>query len=376
MKDGESIATAGRRALIGRLAVAAVIAGVTMGQPPRAHGGDDGLLEPWQRRQKAAVAGNLERPEFDAMRKPERAETFVLDWSTSAKAHVEASRPTPLSAELARAMAELLLMPGSLEPATSLCEFEPAIAIRFHQARESERLAGGAVDAQVCFKCRELAFQTVGEHDGPFVLNGRFLYSFEAVKGRLLELSQKARPADARLAEVGPQWDAEAQASRRYQEAKRAFFEALPSPLKPLWGGLERTAVIGPDRVSTAAWRAALASDPALPTPKAQILALMGLYGSGAGSWNSGASYEFIAEKLLLSYPAMELFEAAASPSLSAGQLEGAARLFAGRSFQAGRREDAAMLRRTPLRKKLLDHWLKDGDPRKRERASAVFNAP
>lgn len=361
--------------LFSRLAVAAIIAVITSVQPPRANGEDE-LLEPWQRRQKAAVPGNLERPEFVALRKPARVETFVLDWSTAAKAYVEASQPTPVSAALGRALAELLLKPGSLEPSTSLCDFEPAIAIRFHQARESEWLPGEALDAQVCFKCRELAFQTVGEQHGPFILNSRFLYSFEAVKGRLLDLSKKARPTDARLAEVRPAWDAEAEASRRYKQAKQAFFEALPPPLKPLWNDVERTAVIGPDRVSTAAWRAALASDPALPTPKAQILALMGLYGGGAGSWNSGASYEFIAEKLLLSYPAGELFEAAASPSLSARQLEGAARLFAGRSFQAGRREDAALLRRTPFRQTLLDHWLKDGDIRKRERALAVFSAP
>lgn len=209
------------RPLINRLTVATIMSGVLLGQPPRAYCGEDDLLTPYQRRQKSAVRGNLARPEFDALRKLDRAETFAVEWSTPAKAYIEASDRTPVSADLAQAIARLLLKQGSLEPSTSLCVFQPAIGIRFHQASESDWLPKEVIDVHVCFLCRELVFQTVGEHYGPFVLNKGFIYSFEAVGGRLLELSRKARPFDDRLAQVQSKWDAEAERSRQFEERKR-----------------------------------------------------------------------------------------------------------------------------------------------------------
>jgi hypothetical protein len=79
----------------------------------------------------------------------------------------------------------------------------------------------------------------------------------------------------------------------------------------------------------------ALAS--AYPDVSERLLKLFRWFGSGEGPWSGFPVYEEFAEYILLQYPEEDLFVALASASLNEKELEGAARLFAGRSFQSHR---------------------------------------
>lgn len=77
----------------------------------------------------------------------------------------------------------------------------------------------------------------------------------------------------------------------------------------------------------------------AFPTPEHQVLALYGLFGSGAGSWNGYPSYEVVPFLLLRTFPTRTLIDALRTTPLTDSQWLGAARFFtAGQRRESGKR--------------------------------------
>ena len=111
------------------------------------------------------------------------------------------------------------------------------------------------------------------------------------------------------------------------------------------------------------------------PNTKQRILALLSLYGSGAGPWTGFPSYETAAETLLLDFKTPELVAAAQSGELTGRQLEGAARLFCGWAYSRYGPRDVDEVP-PGLQKELLNYTLKSNDDDKIGRAEEAFGKP
>jgi hypothetical protein len=112
----------------------------------------------------------------------------------------------------------------------------------------------------------------------------------------------------------------------------------------------------------------------AFPDPRVRALALFEWFGHGAGPWSGFPAYEQLPERLLLTLPMDCLLAALDSEILTAAQLEGAARLFAGWNFGQTRKRDLDRLT-AANRKRLLDHALCSTDRDKQARARKAFKA-
>jgi hypothetical protein len=108
------------------------------------------------------------------------------------------------------------------------------------------------------------------------------------------------------------------------------------------------------------------------PDRRERILALFGWFGSGAGPWSGFPGNESIPEDFLLELPTLDLVGAAATETLTEAQTEGAARLFAGGSFNDQRPGNLTLLS-PALKKKLLTHGLKSNNPDNVARAKHAF---
>jgi hypothetical protein len=115
---------------------------------------------------------------------------------------------------------------------------------------------------------------------------------------------------------------------------------------------------------------AALANE--FPDPKQRMRALFAWFASGSGAWSGYPAYEGIPEELLLEYTTPELLAAIEGASLSEQEKEGAARFFAGWTFNTRRPRDKALLS-PELKRVLLQHCLASPDKDKRQRASLAF---
>jgi hypothetical protein len=94
---------------------------------------------------------------------------------------------TPVPPALAREIVRAILDPAVYHHGIG-CLFQPGVAIRF---RNGSRV----VDAIICFHCGDVKFQPMGEAQS--ILN-RLAFD----KERLLALVRRARPGDARLAQL------------------------------------------------------------------------------------------------------------------------------------------------------------------------------
>ncbi len=150
-------------------------------------------------------------------------------------------------------------------------------------------------------------------------------------------------------------------------EANEArWLQAMPPAVVPLWSQRVWNSVT----LDLAPFREAL--DAAYPDPYVRILALLEWYGSGAGPWSGYPAYESHVEKLLLDYSTAELLTAVESQPLTPQQVEGAARLFGGWTFNKRRPKDVALVPPS-LKATLLEHSLQSDDEDKRSRAIAAF---
>jgi hypothetical protein len=106
---------------------------------------------------------------------------------------------------------------------------------------------------------------------------------------------------------------------------------------------------------------------------KDRILVLLEWFGSGAGPWSGFPFYETAAEKLLLGYPTTKIVEAIASSRITSTQVEGAARLLGGWSFQQQR---PGGLKDVPdvVKSLLWDHVKGTKDTDKLSRATRAFH--
>lgn len=95
-------------------------------------------------------------------------------------------------------------------------------------------------------------------------------------------------------------------------------------------------------------------------------------FGRGGGAWNGFATYEQVADYLLMDVPIDDILRALHGPSLPQPLLEGAARFLAGWTFTTRR---GAELDRLPaeLRQRLLEYCVHTQDPDKQARAAAAF---
>lgn len=95
-------------------------------------------------------------------------------------------------------------------------------------------------------------------------------------------------------------------------------------------------------------------------------------FGRGGGAWSGFATYEQVAEYLLMDVPIHDILRALHGPTLPQPLLEGAARFLAGWTFT---RRRGAELDRLPaeLRQQLLEYCLHSQDPDKQARGAAAF---
>jgi hypothetical protein len=147
---------------------------------------------------------------------------------------------------------------------------------------------------------------------------------------------------------------------------EKRWLQSMPPSLAPLWAQTNLNSTL----MELDPFRAALEN--AYPDKYVRILALLEWYGSGAGPWSGYPSYESYVEKLLLDFPTPELVTAVEGASLTARQVEGAARLFGGWSFNQKRPDDLALVP-SHLKSTLLEHELQSDDEDKRARAIAAF---
>ena len=112
----------------------------------------------------------------------------------------------------------------------------------------------------------------------------------------------------------------------------------------------------------------------AFPDERERALALFEWFGHGDGLWSGFPAYEALPEKLLLALPMDRLLDALHSESLSAAQLEGAARLFASWDFRQTRKHDLERLSPSD-KQRLLEHALRSSNRDKQARAQKAFKA-
>lgn len=163
---------------------------------------------------------------------------------------------------------------------------------------------------------------------------------------------------------------------RREVEAMRAQYErserdrdrwqaSMPKAIGPVWS--DSLGQFG--SVDVAMLRAALED---MPEENESILLLLEWFGSGAGPWSGFPSYETAAEELLLGYTTMSIVKAVDSTSISRAQTEGAARLFAGWSFNKQRPGGVGQVP-DALKRVLWNHVKDTEDMDKLARAKRVF---
>lgn len=193
----------------------------------------------------------------------------------------------------------------------------------------------------------------VWKHDAQ-LQNGKQLLTWLADRGVTAPL--EAYEADQRRAqayhEQADRWQAAVPSCLEpyTDQIMGSFPSSAPSELQPLLEALRRT----------------------YPEPQILALELFSWFGSGAGPWTGFPSYETLPESLLLTFPASLLVEALGAQPLQGAHVEGAARYFAGWTFNHHKGEEA---REIPLelKRRLLEHSLRSSDADKRQRAEAAF---
>jgi hypothetical protein len=171
---------------------------------------------------------------------------------------------------------------------------------------------------------------------------------------------------------AGPRQEVEEQIALEKQSAadEERWMKAMPAGLREPWSKL---------RFAPWTFHADLKPlDAALlkefPDQRSRILALLHLFGSGAGPWSGFPAYESVVEEMLLEYSTADLLAAVTDPGspLTDQQIEGTARLFSDWDFNQKRPQDNKLIP-PGLKRTLLEHSLKSTDEDKVGRARDAF---
>jgi hypothetical protein len=155
------------------------------------------------------------------------------------------------------------------------------------------------------------------------------------------------------------------ESKRRGEENRRnreRWLEATPECLRPFWEQRDH------DRDPKVQALLLDALRKAFPTAEAQVLILLGWFGSGVGPWSGYPSYESVPQQLLLHYPTPLLIQTLTSTTPTESQWLGAARYFESWDFGRTRKEDRKLLT-TALRQRLLEAARRTGIPDNVQRA-------
>ncbi len=142
---------------------------------------------------------------------------------------------------------------------------------------------------------------------------------------------------------------AEQERAEKYQAAEERWKQATPACLLPFWDGMSDKS-LKIDIVQTTL-------ETAYPDPEQRALELFRWFGSGEGPWSGYPIYEMYPEELLLNFPTDQLVSILLTAQLTESHLEGAARYFAGWTFNKQRGAESALLP-VDLRQRLLHHCL------------------
>jgi len=248
--------------------------------------------------------------------------------------------------------------------------------------------ADSRADLSLCFDPHHGLRITAGGHVYDYLLcyTCRGLEAFEDDKSIAVVVNRVGSPETLNALLTSHQIAISPHATNEYVESKRKeeleleqqiaveekkWTDAMPDSLRPLWPEMRG----GPsfDPAILALCRDALGKE--FPDTETRILALFSWNGSGTRSWTEFLAYEERAEVLLLDFSTAELVAAAARPSLTERQKEGAARLFCSWGFSQ-RAGDLELLPAT-LKQTLLEHVRKTAgaDREKLARAEEVFSA-
>jgi hypothetical protein len=163
-------------------------------------------------------------------------------------------------------------------------------------------------------------------------------------------------------------------------DASERWFAAMPSSVRPLWQNVEQDPLwySRPDEAPKSAAKL-LASPLAneFPDPNQRIRALFSWFGCMGGPWSGYYAWEDVPARMLLEYPASQLIPALQGAPLTDNEAEGAARFFAGYTYNALVRpsEDRTLINQLPdeLKKTISAHVLKTGDEDKITRFNNAF---
>ena len=242
---------------------------------------------------------------------------------------------------------------ATYEPGGTSCMFNPSVKLIF------QHIELGTLELQLCLSCADLVVLRAGKVVGSA--------SFNRGWRKVVDLAIKVFPAHRDIEEMLQKKRLQAE----LWNAERARWRAgMPKSLLPFWDVYNRTEFDS----AIPSLQAELKKE--FPQTAPRILALLTWYGSGAGPWTNFASYEVIAETLLMDYSTAELIAALESANLTQTPMEGAARLFAGGNFSKKRPADSRALP-AALKKRLLAHILKTStDPQKQDLAKCAFSGP
>jgi hypothetical protein len=166
----------------------------------------------------------------------------------------------------------------------------------------------------------------------------------------------------------GPRKEVEAAKRRREESVRSAerWLFAMPDCLRPFWGDMH-------DAIGSELQRRLLDGlREALPSTAAQVLALFGWFGSGAGPWSGFPAYEAVAAKLLLHYPTGLLIGVLADSAPTEPEWAGAARYFESSEFWRTRKGDIGLLP-AGLKQQLLEAARRTGNTDNAERAENTY---
>ena len=184
---------------------------------------------------------------------------------------------------------------------------------------------------------------------------------------------------------TGPHRAVSAAAAREKADAIAAerWLAGMPHDLRPLWPDILKNPLWW-ELTTQAVNVSAKTLEPVLaneyPDVNQRIRSLFSWFGSGAGQWSGFYAWEDVPSHMLLEYSGAQLVNALQGEPLTDAETEGAVRFFVGYTHGALFRppEDRTLINQLPdeLKKILLDHLAKTGDPEKLALARKAFQIP
>lgn len=244
--------------------------------------------------------------------------------------------------------------------------FDGAIAACFDPRHAIQiRTNGHTYDFLLCYSCQQLdvyrdgkSLAAVGATGSPNVLN-------ELLTSLHIPLSHSLEDMEASKQEE----------QKKSDEGMKRWLPVMPASIRRVWDVDQQFRMgICPSRKPLGDLKEALQAE--IPDRDARIRRLLVLYGSGTGPWSGFPEYECISEVLLQDYPTEHIVAVAQAPDASDAMLEGAARYLGGWDLAHRHPQDLRLIP-AQLKKRLLEHTLRTGDPEdadRRERAMHAFN--